>query len=96
MVAAICHQLLNELGADSFGEMGKNSYSIQRSGDALTVESLRGDRTTILQLKGQKVEFANLSKFDVQQFEKVWQQMTQAEIQKSDEIEQSPTSPLLD
>ncbi|MCY7331852.1 MAG: hypothetical protein LH649_04165, partial [Pseudanabaena sp. CAN_BIN31] len=96
MVAAICHQLLNELGADSFGEMGKNSYSIQRSGDTLTVESLRGDRTTILQLKGQKVEFANLSKFDVQQFEKVWQQMTQAEIQKSDEIEQSPTSPLLD
>jgi hypothetical protein len=46
--------------------------------------------------KGQKVEFANLSEFDVQQFEKVWQQMTQAEIQKSDEIEQSPTSPLLD
>jgi hypothetical protein len=45
MVAAICHQLLNELGADSFGEMGKNSYSIHRSGDALTVESLRGDRT---------------------------------------------------
>jgi hypothetical protein len=96
MVAAICHQLLNELGADSFGEMGKNSYSIQRSGDTLTVESLRGDRITILQLKGQKVEFANLSEFDVQQFEKVWQQMTQAEIQKSDEIEQKLNSPLLD
>jgi hypothetical protein len=96
MIAAICHRLLNELGADSFGEMGKNSYGIQRSEDTLTVESLRGDRTTILQLKGQKVEFANLSKFDVQQFEKVWQQMTQAEIQKIDEIEQSPISPILD
>jgi hypothetical protein len=82
MVAAICHQLLNELGADSFGEMGKNSYSIQRSGDTLTVESLRGDRTTILQVKGQKVEFANLSEFDIQQFEKVWQHRSQLQQQR--------------
>ena len=96
MVAAICHQLLNELGADSFGEMGKNSYSIQRSGDTLTVESLRGDRTTILQVKGKETVFANLSQLDIQQFEQAWQQMTQTEIQKSDEIEQSPISPILD
>ena len=77
MVAAICHQLLNELGADSFGETGKNSYSIQRSGDALTVESLRGDRQIILQVKGQEIEFANLSEFDIQQFEQAWQQRSQ-------------------
>jgi hypothetical protein len=79
MVAAICHQLLNDLGADSFGETGKNSYSIQRSGDALTVENLRGDRQIILQVKGQEIEFANLSEFDIQQFEQAWQQLSQAQ-----------------
>ena len=73
LVAAICHQLLNELGADSFGEIGRNSYSIQRSGDALTVENLRGDRQIILQVKGQEIEFANLSEFDIQQFEQARQ-----------------------
>ena len=73
LVAALCHQLLNELGADSFGERGKNSYRIQRSGDALTVESLRGDRQIILQVKGQEIEFANLSEFDIQQFEQARQ-----------------------
>jgi hypothetical protein len=77
MVAAICHQLLNELGADSFGEVGKNSYGIQRSGDALTVENLRGDRQIILQVKGQEIEFANLSEFDIQQFEQAWQHRSQ-------------------
>ncbi|TYQ24221.1 hypothetical protein [Pseudanabaena sp. UWO310] len=69
MVAAICHHLLNELGADRFGEVGRNSYGIQRSGDALTVERLQGDRQIILQVKGQEIEFANLSEFDIQQFE---------------------------
>jgi hypothetical protein len=79
MVAALCHQLLNELGADNFGETGKNSYSIQRSGDALTVENLRGDRQIILQVKGQEIEFANLSEFDIQQFEQAWQHRSQAQ-----------------
>jgi hypothetical protein len=73
LVAALCHQLLNELGADNFGETGKNSYGIQRSGDALTVENLRGDRQIILQVKGQEIEFANLSEFDIQQFEQARQ-----------------------
>jgi hypothetical protein len=77
LVAALCHQLLNELGADNFGETGKNSYGIQRSGDALTVENLRGDRQIILQVKGQEIEFANLSEFDIQQFEQAWQQRSQ-------------------
>jgi hypothetical protein len=77
LVAALCHQLLNELGADNFGEVGKNSYSIQRSGDALTVESLRGDLQIILQVKGQEIEFANLSEFDIQQFEQAWQHRSQ-------------------
>jgi hypothetical protein len=81
MVAAICHQLLNELGADSFGETGKNSYRIQRSGDALTVENLRGDRQIILQVKGQEIEFANLSEFDIQQFEQAWQHRSQVQQQ---------------
>ena len=79
MVAAICHQLLNELGSDSFGEIGRNSYGIQRSGDALTVESLRGDRQIILQVKGQEIEFANLSEFDIQQFEQAWQHRSQVQ-----------------
>lgn len=84
MVAAICHQLLNELEADTFGETGKNSYRIQRSGDALTVESLRGDRQIILQVKGQEIEFANLSEFDIQQFEQAWQHRSQAQQQSID------------
>ncbi|MFN5728604.1 MAG: hypothetical protein ACK48D_18170, partial [Pseudanabaena sp.] len=73
LVAALCHQLLNELGADNFGKIGKNSYSIQRSGDTLKVENLRGDRQIILQVKGQEIEFANLSEFDIQQFEQARQ-----------------------
>ncbi|ELS34750.1 MULTISPECIES: relaxase/mobilization nuclease domain-containing protein [Pseudanabaena] len=84
MVAAICHQLLNDLGADSFGETGKNSYSIQRSGDALTVERLRGDHQIILQVKGQEIGFANLSEFDIQQFEQAWQHRSQAQQQNID------------
>ena len=84
MVAAICHQLLNELGSDSFGEMGQNSYGIQRSGDILTVERLRGDRQIILQVKGQEIEFANLSEFDIQQFEQAWQHRSQAQQQNID------------
>ena len=84
LVAALCHQLLNELGADNFGETGKNSYSIQRSGDALTVENLRGDRQIILQVKGQEIEFANLSEFDIQQFEQAWQHRSQAQQQNID------------
>ncbi|WP_231663342.1 hypothetical protein [Pseudanabaena sp. 'Roaring Creek'] len=79
MVAAICHQLLNELGADRFGEVDKNSYGIQRSGDILIVENLRGDRQIILQVKGQEIEFANLSEFDIQQFEQAWQHRSQAQ-----------------
>ncbi len=84
LVAALCHQLLNELGADSFGERGKNSYRIQRSGDALTVENLRGDRQILLQVKGQEIEFANLSEFDIQQFEQAWQHRSQAQQQNID------------
>jgi len=84
MVAAICHQLLNELGADSFGEKDKNSYGIQRSGDALTVERLRGDRQIILQVKGQEIEFANLSELDIQQFEQAWQHRSQVQQQNID------------
>jgi hypothetical protein len=84
LVAALCHQLLNEIGADSFGERGKNSYHIQRSGDALTVENLRGDRQIILQVKGQEIEFANLSELDIQQFEQAWQHRSQAQQQSID------------
>ncbi len=84
MVAAICHQLLNELETNRFGEIGKNSYGIQRSGDALTVERLRGDRQIILQVKGQEIEFANLSEFDIQQFEQAWQHRSQVQQQSID------------
>jgi hypothetical protein len=84
LVAALCHQLLNDLGADNFGERGKNSYHIQRSGDALTVENLRGDRQIILQVKGQEIEFANLSEFDIQQFEQAWQHRSQVQQQSID------------
>jgi hypothetical protein len=84
MVASLCHQLLNELGADSFGEVGKNSYGILRSGDSLTVERLRGDRQIILQVKGQEIEFANLSELDIQQFEQAWQHRSQLQQQSID------------
>jgi hypothetical protein len=79
MIAAICHQLLNELGSDSFGEVGKNSYGIQRSGDTLTVENLRGDRQIILQVRGQETIFDSLSDLDIQQFEQAWQHRSQAQ-----------------
>jgi len=82
MVAAICHQLLNELGTDRFGEMGKNSYGIQRRGDTLTVERLRGNRQIVLQFKGQETVFDNLSELDIQQFEQAWQHRSQVQ-QKS-------------
>ncbi|OYQ63427.1 hypothetical protein B9G53_17030 [Pseudanabaena sp. SR411] len=81
MIAAISHQLLSELGSDSFGEVGQNSYGIQRSGDILTVERLRGDRQIILQVRGQEIEFANLSEFDIQQFEQAWQHRSQVQQQ---------------
>jgi len=84
MVAAICHQLLNELGTDRFGEMGKNAYGIQRSGDTLTVERLRGDRQIILQVKGQEIEFEQLSELDIRQFEQAWQYRSQVPQQSID------------
>ncbi|WP_103670749.1 relaxase/mobilization nuclease domain-containing protein [Pseudanabaena sp. BC1403] len=84
MVAAICHQILNELGADRFGEVGKNSYGIQRSGDILTVERLRGDRQIILQVRGQEIELADLSEFDIQQFDQAWLHRSQARQQNID------------
>jgi hypothetical protein len=35
------------------------------------------DRQIILQVKGQEIEFANLSEFDIQQFEQAWQHRSQ-------------------
>jgi len=73
MVAVICGRLLDELGTNRFGEIGKSSYSIYRDGDNLTVERLKGDRELILQVKGDKVEFDNLKEQDIKQFEEAWQ-----------------------
>ena len=73
MVAAICEQLLNELGTNRFGEIGKNIYRIYRDEDGLTVERLKGDQELILQVKGDKVEFDNLKEQDIKQFEEAWQ-----------------------
>jgi hypothetical protein len=84
MVASLCHQLLNELGADSFGEVGKNSYGILRSGDSLTVERLRGDRQVILQAEGQEIKLVNLSELDIQEFGQAWQHRSQAQKQSID------------
>ena len=64
--------------------MGKNSHGIQRSGDTLTVENLRGDRQIILQVKGQEIEFTNLSELDIQQFEQARQHRSQAQQQNID------------
>ncbi|WP_055077447.1 relaxase/mobilization nuclease domain-containing protein [Pseudanabaena sp. 'Roaring Creek'] len=84
MIAAICHQLLNELVADSFGEVGKNSYGILRSGDSLTVERLIGDRQVILQAEGQEIKLVNLSELDIQEFGQAWQHRSQAQKQSID------------
>jgi len=84
MIAAICHQLLNELEADSFGEVGKNSYGIQRNGDTLTVERLRGDRQVILQAEGQEIKLVNLSELDIQEFCHAWQHRSQSHQQSID------------
>jgi len=73
MVAAICELLLDELGTNRFGEIGKNTYRIYRDEDSLTVERLRGDREIILQVKGDQVEIDNLKEQDIKQFEEAWQ-----------------------
>jgi len=43
-----------------------------------------GDRQIILQVKGQEIEFANLSEFDIQQFEQACQHRSQAQQQSID------------
>jgi hypothetical protein len=47
MVAAICHQLLNELGADSFGEVGKNSYGGSRS--KWTKNNVKAEKLSVIE-----------------------------------------------
>jgi hypothetical protein len=42
------------------------------------------DRQIILQVKGQEIEFANLSEFDIQQFEQAWQHRSQVQQQNID------------
>jgi len=45
----------------------------------LILLSVNGDRQIILQVKGQEIEFANLSEFDIQQFEQAWQHRSQVQ-----------------
>jgi hypothetical protein len=72
-IAAICHELLDELGNDSFGEEGKNNYRIERSGDSLSVQRLKGNRAVILQITDNEIAYANLHQMDIRRFENAWQ-----------------------
>jgi hypothetical protein len=87
MVAVICGRLLDELGTNRFGEIGKSSYSIYRDGDNLTVERLKGDQEIVLKVKGNKVEFDNLKEQDIKQFEEAWH--LQREMKEPIDIESS-------
>lgn len=73
-IAAFCHEMLNELGTNCFGEEGKNNYRIDRSSDRLTVQRLKGDRAVILQVTDQEIEYVNLQQMDIRRFENAWQQ----------------------
>jgi len=87
IVTAICGHLLDELGTNRFGEVGKNSYGIYRDGDNLTVERLKGDQEIVLKVKGNKVEFDNLKEQDIKQFEEAWH--LQREMKEPIDIESS-------
>jgi hypothetical protein len=45
---------------------------------------VNSDRQIILQIKGQEIEFEQLSEFDIQQFEQAWQHRSQAQQQNID------------
>ena len=72
-IAAICHEMLDELGTNYFGEEGKNNYRIERSGDRLTVQRLKGDLSVILEMSGDEIVYANLHQMDIRRFENAWQ-----------------------
>ena len=61
-----------------------HKYNYNQQNFILTVENLRGDRQIILQVKGQEIEFANLSELDIQQFEQARQHRSQAQQQNID------------
>ena len=72
-IAAICHEMLDELGTNYFGEEGKNNYRIERSDDRLTVQRLKGDLSVILEMSGDEIVYANLHQMDIRRFENAWQ-----------------------
>ncbi len=81
-IAAICHEMLDELGTNYFGEEGKNNYRIERSGDRLTVQRLKGDLSVILEMSGDEIVYGNLHQMDIRRFENAWQ-LKQAQQQSS-------------
>ncbi|NUN66916.1 relaxase/mobilization nuclease domain-containing protein (plasmid) [Pseudanabaena biceps] len=72
-IAAICHEMLDELATNYFGEEGKNNYRITRDGDRLTVQRLKGDLSVILEMSGNEIVYANLHQMDIRRFENAWQ-----------------------
>lgn len=72
-IAAFCHEMLDELGTDSFGEEGRNNYRITRDGDRLTIQRLKGDLSVILEMSGDEIVYTNLQKVDIRRFENAWQ-----------------------
>jgi len=72
-IAAFCHQMLDELGTDSFGEEGRNNYRITRDDDRLTVQRLKGDLSVILEMSGDEIVYGNLHQMDIHRFENAWQ-----------------------
>ena len=84
-IAAFCHQMLDELGTDSFGEEGKNNYRITRDDDRLTVQRLKGDLSVILEMSGDEIVYVNLQKVDIRRFENAGQ-LKQAQQQLSSDL----------
>jgi hypothetical protein len=81
-IAAFCHEMLNDIQSDTFGEEGKNNYRITRDSDRLTIQRLKGDLSVILEMSGDEIVYANLHQTDIRRFENAWQ-LKQAQQQSS-------------
>jgi hypothetical protein len=91
-IAAFCHEMLNELQSDTFGEEGKNNYRITRDRDLLTIQRLKGDLSVILEMSGEEIVYANLQKVDINRFEKA-RQLREVRQQQQANADEHPLIP---
>ena len=91
-IAAFCHEMLNELQSDTFGEEDKNNYRITRDSDRLTIQRLKGDLSVILEMSGEEIVYANLQKVDINRFEKA-RQLREVRQQQQANADEHPLIP---